>query len=232
MTDNQENKLRMYYTVSAVCDYHIELWQDNEVFVFDYHRFKQKIPKIEKCREQVRIESILAETFKSFDRVELEEMAYYLSGKLKFFAKYTGNQSLFAQVCNSRDNICMANHYELISICNLLADHGSTYLNQLSPYDITPESVAALQQLTSLFFVNLKRAKSSHQKNKSTEEQLRKLFRDIDNTLRSRLDNNIEFYKNSNPEFYTQYKAARVIFGTEPPYIKETKELVSEYSAN
>jgi hypothetical protein len=230
MTDNQKNKLRMYYTVSAVCDYYIDLWQDNEVFVSDYHRFKQKIPKIEKCRDLAQIESILAETFKSFDRVELEEMAYYLSGKLKLFAKEAGNQRLFAQIRDSRDNICAANHYELISICHLLADHGATYLKELYQYDITAESIATLQQLTSLFFVNLKRAKTSHQKNKSTEEQLRKLFRDTDSTLRSRLDNNIEFYKNSNPEFYAGYKAARIIFDIETQQIKETKELVTEFS--
>lgn len=212
MTDNKENKLRMYYTVSAVCDYHYELWQDNEVFVSDYQRFKLKIPKIEKCRDLIQIENILAETFKSFDRVELEELAYYTACKLRLFAIKSDNKRMIAEISDYRDSIYQANHYDLINICNVLADYASLNLNNLADYNITLEGVSGLQKLSSSFFVNMKRTKSSHFKNKTAEELLRKYIREADDVLRSRTDNNIEFYRNSDPEFYGQYKAARVIF--------------------
>ncbi|HEY4786896.1 MAG TPA: hypothetical protein VIH57_12650 [Bacteroidales bacterium] len=227
MTDNQENKLRMYFTVSAICDCNSEIWQDNEVFVADYHRFQSKIPLIEKYRDLMKIENIISGSIKSFDRIELEEMAFYLSGKIQLYAKEIGNQSLYAEVHNNRDNLGNATDIELIEICNALADQASAGLPYLASYGITTESIASLQQQASMYFVNMNRAKSSHLKTKSVEERLRKLFKDCDDLLRNKLDNDIEFYKNSDPEFYGQYKTARIVIGLEPSTMIEIRKMVS-----
>ena len=227
MTDNQENKLRMYFTVSAVCESNTELWQDNEVFVSDFQRFKSKIPRIEKCRDQLRIENIITDSIKSIDRVELEELAFYLSGKILSFAKDSGNKALQAEVRNNRDNIGNATDIELIEICNMLTNQASTNLAQLSTYSVNAESIGTLQQLTSSFFAHMDRAKMFHSKYRTTEELLRKLFKDVDDILRNKLDNDIEFYKNSDPEFYGQYKTARIVIGLEPFTMMEMKKMVS-----
>jgi len=226
MTDNQENKLRMYFTVSAVCESNAELWQDNEVFVADFQRFKSKIPKIEVCRDQMRIENIITDSIKSFDRVELEEMAFYLSGKILQFAKESGNQLLYAEIRNNRDILSNTTDIELIEICNGLANHASTNLSKLMDYGVNNDIIAEIQQLTSYYFVNMGKAKSSHAKYKTTEELLRKHIKDADDLLRNKLDNDIEFYKNSDPEFYGQFKTARIVIGLEPYTMLEMKKMV------
>ena len=226
MTDNQENKLRMYFTVSAVCESNAELWQDNEVFVADFQRFKLKIPKIEKCRDQMRVENIIHESIKSFDRVELEELAFYLSGKIMAYAKNSGDQLLQAEIKNQRDNIVSASDTELVEICNSLTNKASTDLMKLIDYGVFAETIANLQQLASAYFANLDRARIYHSKYKTTEELLRKYFKDVDDILRNKLDNDIEFYKNSDPEFYGQYKTARIVIGLEPLTRLEIKKMV------
>lgn len=70
MTDKQENELRMYYTVSAVCDANTEIWESNEVFSASYKKFRSKIPEIRKYNDLCRIESIASETFKSIEKNE------------------------------------------------------------------------------------------------------------------------------------------------------------------
>ncbi|NJK97472.1 MAG: hypothetical protein HC905_23495 [Bacteroidales bacterium] len=57
MTDKQENKLRMYLTVSAVCESNVEVWQDNESFRAVFEAFCLKIPMIEKLRDIQEIEN-------------------------------------------------------------------------------------------------------------------------------------------------------------------------------
>lgn len=57
MTDKQENKLRMYLTVSAVCESNVEVWQDNDSFKSAFEIFCLKIPMIEKLRDTQEIES-------------------------------------------------------------------------------------------------------------------------------------------------------------------------------
>lgn len=57
MTDKQENKLRMYLTISAVCESNVEVWQDNDSFKSAFEIFCLKIPMIEKLRDIQEIES-------------------------------------------------------------------------------------------------------------------------------------------------------------------------------
>lgn len=57
MTDKQENKLRMYLTVSAVCESNVEVWQDNDMFKSAFEIFCLKIPMIEKLRDIQEIEN-------------------------------------------------------------------------------------------------------------------------------------------------------------------------------
>jgi len=57
MTDKQENKLRMYFTVSAVCESNVEVWQDNESFRSAFEAFCLKIPLIEKLRDVQEVEN-------------------------------------------------------------------------------------------------------------------------------------------------------------------------------
>lgn len=57
MTDKQENKLRMYLTVSAVCESNVEVWQDNDMFKSVFDQFCLKLPMIERLRDIQEIES-------------------------------------------------------------------------------------------------------------------------------------------------------------------------------
>lgn len=57
MTDKQENKLRMYYTVSAVCESNVDIWGDNESFKQAYDAFRVKLPLIEKLQDVLEIEN-------------------------------------------------------------------------------------------------------------------------------------------------------------------------------
>ena len=57
MTDKQENKLRMYLTISAVCESNVEVWQDNDTFKSAFEVFCLKIPMIEKLRDIQEIEN-------------------------------------------------------------------------------------------------------------------------------------------------------------------------------
>lgn len=57
MTDKQENKLRMYLTVSAVCESNVDVWQDNDSFRSAFEAFCQKIQMIQKLDEIQQVES-------------------------------------------------------------------------------------------------------------------------------------------------------------------------------
>jgi hypothetical protein len=228
MTDKQENILRMYYAVSAVCDTNIEIWQENEVFSASYRKLQTKIPEILKHREIIKMEDIASESFKRFDRIELEEMGFYISGKLLIIANNTSNKNLNAQISPNRNNLIKADDTELVTICNIIAQNATLYNDKMAELGILSDDLAEFQQFISYFASNINRIRHYVLKNKSSQELIKKLFKDVDDILKNNLDPDIEFFKNSDPDFYNQYKAAREVINFEyEPAINFSSKMVN-----
>lgn len=225
MMENQENKIRMFYTVSAVCECNAELWQENEAFAGNYKKILSKISQIKNYKDLLLVETVSMETFKSVDRVELEEFGFYLSCKLKLFANETGNNTLLDEVRNHRKNLSSATDLELLTICSKLSNSCFTNLALLDNYGISSDSIADLQQLSSSFSSGVNRTKSSYSKTKSAKENLKKLVNDAEEILKDKLDSDIDFFKNSNPEFYNQYNVARILIDLEPSITLEANKI-------
>ncbi len=210
MTDKQENKLRMYYAVSAVCDTNSELWQENEAFTASYKKFQLKIPLIRKYADILKMEAIASESFKCIDRIELEEMGFYFSSKLLAYAKETKNEALVSEMRSSRKAVLKVSDNELIAICNMLVTESSKYMEELNGNGITPEGITEFQNFVTFFSINYNRLRHVVSKNKTAEELLKKSFKEAEEILKDKLDTDIEFFKNSYPEFYQEFKASRI----------------------
>jgi hypothetical protein len=210
MTEKQENKLRMYYAVSAVCDTNSELWQENEAFTASYKKFQTKIPLIRKYADILRMEAIASESFKCIDRIELEEMGFYFSSKLLVFAKEAKNEALASEMHLGRNAIMKSSDNELIAICNVLVTESLKYIEGLKRKGITPESIKEFQNFVTFFSGNYNRLRHVVSKNKTAEELLKKYFKETEEILKDKLDTDIEFFKNSYPEFYQEFKASRI----------------------
>jgi hypothetical protein len=215
MMDKQENILRMYYAVSAVCETNSEIWQENEVFIASYRKFQAKIPEIQKFKDVLKMELIATETFKSIDRIELEEMAFYISSKILSFAKDSANEQLYSDIHANRNNLLKASDNELVTICSIFSQYAIVHLNALTKYEVSAESISEFQQFLTFFSSNLNRLRLSTTKNKSTQDILKKYYKEADELLKNKLDIEIEFFKNSDPDFYNRYKVAREIINLE-----------------
>jgi len=205
----------MYYSVIAICENRSELWCENKIFVESFIKFRSKIPQIKQCIDILTMENIINESFKTIDRIELEEAAFYLIGKMLTFAQQTNKENLYSELNYEKMNLSHCSDLELIGTCNTLSKVSADNFSALQDLNISVENIAELQHLTSTFSINYTRAKSSRIKSKTTEEKLKKLFKDCDELLRQRLDKDIEFFKNSEPEFYSEYLASRAVFEVE-----------------
>lgn len=228
MMKSKENKLRMYFAVGSVCEKHADEWQNIEVFANNYKKFRDKIPQIKAASDQLLVEGIAMETFKSFDRIELEEIAFYFMGKILAFAKEIKNNKLYNEITDKRTHLSSITDLELISVCSSVANILTNNLQQLGNYDVSTASITDLQHLTSSFSFGLNRVKSSHAKRKSAEENLKKLFRDTDEILKEKLDSYIELFKNGNHDFYMLYKAAREVIDMEISLSSEINVMVGD----
>ena len=225
MREHQENKLRMYYSVSAVCDNRPDLWCENEAFLETYSKFRSKIPQIKRCKDILTVETIVSQSFKSVDRIELEEVSFFLAGRILLYAKQKADEGLYAEIRNFKNCLSHCTDMEFIRVCTTLSEVAENCIQELSAFAVTPEEITELKQLAADFAINQARSKSHHAKNKSTEEQLKKLFKDTDDILKRQLDHVVDFFKNSESEFYEAYLAARVIVEVETDIYKELSQM-------
>ena len=215
MIDKHENKLRMYFAVSAVCECNVDLWLENETFAQAYERFQLKIPEIQKCRDILALELIAGETLKSVDRVELEEMAFYVSGKIASYAREIKNQKLYDETHINRSNLDKATDPELINISNIIVKDALVNLISLQAFNISADLIMQFQNIILNYSNNVTKFKHFDARTKHTEDHLKKLYRDADDLLKNKLDANIDFFKTRYPEFYQQYIASREIIEIE-----------------
>jgi hypothetical protein len=230
MTDKQEHKLRMYYAVSAVCETNAELWQENEAFTSSYKKFQSKIPLIQKYGDILKMEAIASESFKCFDRIELEEMGFYFSMKLLEYARETNNEMLVSEILANRNALMKASDNELIAICNILVMEASKYVQNLNSFGINPENITEFQNFVNYFSKNYNRLRHVISKNKTAEELLKKTFKEIEEIIKEKLDPEIEYFKNSYPGFYEAFRAARVEYNPDLFNNVNTSDPIRQYS--
>jgi hypothetical protein len=227
MVNNQENVLRMYYAVCALCDTNAEIWQSNEVFSASFLKLKNKIPEIQKLTDVLKMENIAAETFKIFDRLELEELVFYISGKLLSILLDKKDQDLYSEIENDRNSLSKCSESELVSICLKISQHAFKNINELSDIGVTTTNLLDFQQFLTFFSANLSRIKYNYNKHKNSTELLRKYYKYINEVIKNELDKEIEFFKNSDPDFYNQYLTAREVLNIDPEYSREIYENMS-----
>lgn len=228
MREQYENKLSMFYAISNVCDNKPDLWCENVLFIEAYSNFKSKIPQIKHCLDILTVETLVSKSFKSIDRIEIEDFSLFLMGRILLLAKELANDDLYDEVRNYRNSINNCTNNEFERICRNLVLICQTYMIGLEAYAITPEEIAELNHLTASYSFHLNHAKAHFPQNKSTEEQLKKLFREAEGILKNELDQTIAMLKNNDPDFYESYKAARNITESRPNiYIELGKELMT-----
>ena len=71
-----------------------------------------------------------------------------------------------------------------------------------------------LQAAIAAYSATLAKPKAAKTQTKTATENITKLFKEADELLIMRLDLDIELFKTLKPEFYSQYKTARIIIST------------------
>ena len=71
-----------------------------------------------------------------------------------------------------------------------------------------------LQASITAYSTSLAKPKAAKSQTKTATENLATLFKDTNDLLTKRLDLDIELFKTANPDFYSQYKTARIVIAT------------------
>ena len=214
MTSIQEDKLSMYYGVKGTCERYQTTWTTNAVFAATYYLWVAKLPLIEQNRDAQIIETTGVTTDKKGKRTVMTDKALFIGNRLQSYANVVGNTEILESVQYTATDMKKARDTDVIGICNAIVTKANANVTALATYGVTAALITDLQTAITAYSATLSKPTAAKAQTKTATENLAKLFKEADDLLVKRLDLDIELFKTSKPDFYSQYKTSRIVIAT------------------
>ncbi len=214
MRNSQEDYLNMLYTLKAIIDKYNSTWAANTVFANTYGLVTAKIPLIEQNRDAQMVTSKGITTDKNVKRSALTDKALFLVNRIQSYAKTTANNDLYESVHYNQSMFYKGRDTDIAGYCDTIIAKANANLTALATYGVTAALVTDLQTTLTAYAGYIAKPRSVKAQTKNATENLAVLFKDANDILTTRLDLDIEMFKTSKPDFYSQYHTARAIIST------------------
>ena len=211
MKERGENKLSMYHAVKGVCNDHQVVWNGMPAFANAFSSFDTKIGEIEAAADIQSgvVTGITKDKQKEED--EMIAMAVKIAGAVFAYASINGKNELKDRVDYSKSAMSKARDSELLSICRNILNVANEHVDFLADFGITAEKLTTFDGEIADFADALSKPREAITRRSEATSRLVELFFEADNILKEQMDPLMEMYKDSNRDFYNQYKAARMI---------------------
>jgi hypothetical protein len=211
MTNLQIDLLNMFYETKNTCEHYQTVWSPDVVFTASYNAFIDKLPLIQQNRDAQLTPTKWATLDKEQKKKNAEGKTLFAIKRIQSFANATNNNELFSSVNFNPSALKRARDSNLIGICNIILSKAIAYEKELTTYGITAEVIGDLKATIAAFSDSLTIPGAAKSGTKTATENLALLFKETESILTKRLDLDIEVYKTSNPDFFSQYKTARMV---------------------
>lgn len=214
MTDRQEDKLTMYYTVEAACDKHTAAWQTLPAFVTHHTAFTAEVAAIAEEADNQRAGGTGATRDKSIARQAMAELAFPLGTAVQAWALITGDNQLAARVYHPVSDYFRGRDTEAEEIARLVHTEATANLAALADYGVTQPKLDALDAAITAYHAVLVKPRGAITDRKAATETMAEAFARADDILNNRLDKLVPILAADQPAFATDYRNARIIVDT------------------
>lgn len=212
MNTTQENELTMFYSVRDVCELYRATWSENAVFAATYALWSGKIPLIETNRDTQVLETTGVTTNKNIKREAMTEKALFVGNRLQSYGYVANDPELLESVAYTDSDMKRARDTEVVGLCHAILERAKKHAAELVSYGATAEIIADLEAAIGAYSEVLAKPKLAKSQTKTATENLAALFAETHKILTKRLDLDIELFKKSAPDFYSQYHTARIVY--------------------
>lgn len=207
----QEDKFSMYYVVKNTCDKYQSTWTTNAVFAATYNLWAAKMLMIEQNRDAQTLETTGMTTEKTAKRNSMIDKTLFMINRLQSYANVVNNPELLESIKYSASDLKKARDTSVVGICNTVLAKATANAAAITAYGVTAPMITELQAAIAAYSATLAKPKAAKSQTKTATENLIRLFKEADELLTKRLDLDIELFRTSKPDFYSQYKTARII---------------------
>jgi len=207
---SQNNKLRAYLAVSAVLEKYKTVWQALVGFNKAVVEFDALLPEI---TDLVRIQSSRsgATTEKGAALEALGNSAFEIAAAVRSFAVENEDHELAGRVDYSLTDIVAGRENAVAARCRDILVAANGVIDSLEDYGIVPAKLTKLKGKIDAYEALLPRPRQSIGASRAATKVLPARFSEADVLLGDRLDGLMPQFKDSAPDFYNEYFAARNI---------------------
>jgi hypothetical protein len=173
--------------------------------------FVTKIPLIEANRD-AQIADTKSITEEKNSKLEvMQQKGLFICNRLMSYASATGNTELFDSVKILESELKRTTNVKAVGINNNILAKVTASATYLTPYSVVALTITDYKNAIMAYSAMLVKPKTVQGQTKNATQTLAQLYKEENNTLKTRLDLDIEVFKTSNPDFYSQYQTARVV---------------------
>ncbi len=207
----------MYKAVRSAIENNNAAWSGLPAFQSLYSQFLSQLSDLEaKAYEQTQA-TIGVSALTRQKREEVAELAYSMANSIKAFAVVSNKAELIEQIKFSQSEVRDTNKVRALQLIDLVIEKSTLYLNDLGIYGVSQQQIDDLTALREELEAMLNAPRNAILERKLYTSALEKISRNIDHLLREKLDKLAEVLKLTQPEFYEEYKNARVIIDFRAP---------------
>lgn len=211
MNDRLENKLTMYRAVETLLDNNAAKTGSITAFATAITNFKNQITEIETAEQERQT----ATTGKTASKGEAEALlvseAVTIAAGLKALGSVTNDKELLEAGSETKSSLYGARDTDLVTKTQQIHDYANTNAAALADYGITPAMITSLQTRITDFNAALGTREESVALRVAAGAEVESFFKDADNILLNQMDKIMEVFRESDTQFYNEYKNARVI---------------------
>lgn len=201
----------MYQAVRHVLNEHGSIIQGMPAMLVAANAFNAQLTELETLTQERRNVLSGVKASRDFKRQRLEESAFTLGKALVALAATNGDASLLEQSKWSRSALRYASIFDVIMVANQIWENAASNATALEAFGITSGIIDDLGLYLMDFQAVAASPRTTIVRKKSMTYEVKLLMKQIDELLRTQIDNIVVLFSESSPRFVSDYKGARSI---------------------
>ncbi len=211
MSKLQENKMTMYEGVLAFFERNNSVTDGLPMMAGPINDLTDTVAEIRQARQERATLKPGKTLHKGKAKKTLVTAMMPIVTALNVFARMTDNAELQTLSNYKRSKLQRMRDTTLVTLSGVSHTQAQQYQADLASYLVTEAMVTTLQEARDTFSTAIGTQEDSQALKKTATASLAELFDETDDILRDKLDQFAELLRETQPTFYNEYKAARVI---------------------
>ena len=191
---------------------HDAIWKSNKVISGTVTKIEKLFEEIDtaNARQNMKTEGVTQK--KNSFRKQVNKTTDIFLGIFRSYAKMTGNDELYQNSNKSISEIRDIKDTEIIVLANSTLQFAKDNKEQLKDYGMTADMIKNYSSAIDGYKEYLTKPQEIKAEKKTATAKLKELFKQLDEQLTEYLDNLMMQFIEKEPQFYSDYENARIIY--------------------